>query len=119
MKQPNQMMIEELSNNYSRIPWMEYINNILSPILTLDINETIYVNEPKFLTNLENLILTTPKRVLANYALWRVVKHSINYLGNEIKNRQTQYETEAIGTTQSKPRFIKKIFLTSNNSDFY
>lgn len=97
--------IEKLSMNYPSIPWLEYINTILSPIAVLDQNVTIIVKKPKLMKNLENLLLDTPKRILANYALWRVVEYSTDYLGNKFRKRQNQFKADVTGLTELKPRF--------------
>lgn len=100
----NPMTIEDLSRVYPSIPWLIYLNRIMEPFVRLEPNEMINVKEPKFIAALEKLMRVTPKRVQANYALWRVVRDSVDYLDEEIRKRQLAYWTEVTGETEREPR---------------
>ena len=100
------MTVSELSVLYPSIPWLEYFNKLLSPILKIDPNELINVKEPKFIAGLEKILFLTPRRVLANYAIWRVVRDSVGYLDEEVRRRQLEYWTEVTGTIEREPRFV-------------
>ncbi|XP_018313637.1 LOW QUALITY PROTEIN: membrane metallo-endopeptidase-like 1 [Mycetomoellerius zeteki] len=104
----NPMTVNELSLAYSNIPWWEYFNTILAPQAQLTQDEIVIVNVPSYLKDFEQLISTTPKRVQANYALWRATAASISYLTDDIRKRQLKYTTELNGKTDSM--YVRKYF---------
>ena len=103
------MTVADLSRVYPSIPWLEYMNKILAPFVHVDEREVVNVKEPKFVTELERLLAVTPRRVQANYALWRVVRDSVDYLNEEIRKRQLAYWTEVTGETEREPRWVGAI----------
>merc|ERR1719184_619851 len=58
----NPMMIRDLHEYAPMVPWLEYINNILTPeILVVKDTERVIVDEPGYLRNLTILLQKTPK----------------------------------------------------------
>lgn len=76
----NCMDINELQRRYPNIPWTEYLNGLLAPHGQVKTNEAIVVEAPSYLKFFSVLISNTPKRVLANYISWRVLKDSTTSL---------------------------------------
>lgn len=58
----NPMTIKELSAKFTTIPWLQYINELLSPHVTVTEDEVVNVNSLKYLKAFEELMLTTDKR---------------------------------------------------------
>lgn len=56
------MIIGQLEEKYSFVPWVEYFNHILKPHATVDSNETITVASTVYLDDLEKLMGKTDKR---------------------------------------------------------
>jgi membrane metallo-endopeptidase-like protein 1 len=100
----NPMSVTELSRTYASIPWLEYLNEILAPLVHLETTEIINVKEPRFINELETLLRKTSKRTLANYAIWRIIRDSVEYLNEEIRKRQLIYWTEVTGETEREAR---------------
>lgn len=71
------MTIAELFQNFPSISWIEYFNKLTSANVTDD--ETIIVADLNYLTNLNNLLKETPKRVQANYLISKVLQY-VDYL---------------------------------------
>lgn len=111
----NPMTLDELSLAYPSVPWSEYFNTILAPQARLDRGETVIVSVPSYLKSFEHLISQTPKRVQANYALWRAVSSSVSYLTDDIQKRQLQYTTELSGKTEREPRWKECIDMVSGS----
>lgn len=109
------MTVNELSLAYSNIPWWEYFNTILAPQAQLTQDEIVIVNVPSYLKDFEQLISTTPKRVQANYALWRATAASISYLTDDIRKRQLKYTTELNGKTEREPRWKECVDIVSSS----
>ncbi|XP_043483736.1 neprilysin-2 isoform X2 [Leptopilina heterotoma] len=111
----NPMTIRQLQTNYPSISWKEYFNAILEPIITIGEDEVVIVNVPTFFKDFEKLMEQTPKRVQANYVMWRAVAATISYLNDDVRRRQLQYSTAVSGKTEREPRWKECIDLTSGN----
>ncbi|KAJ8668518.1 hypothetical protein QAD02_010181 [Eretmocerus hayati] len=111
----NPMTLYELSARFPSIPWTEYLDALLSPHASLQKNEIINLREPQFLANLEALLKDSPKKVQANYAIWRVVRDSVDYLDEEIRRRQLAYWTEVTGETEREPRWQECVGVVSSS----
>ncbi|KRT85835.1 Peptidase, partial [Oryctes borbonicus] len=111
----NAMTIKELQTRYQSIPWLEYINTLLAPDTVIANDETIIVSVPKYLTDFEALMSVIPKRVQANYMLWRAVASSVSYLTEELRNRQLQYHTIATGKTERVSRWKECIDIVAGS----
>jgi len=111
----NPITVNKLSLAYPSIPWWEYFNTILSPQAQLTQNEIVIVNVPSYLKDFEQLISITPKRVQANYALWRATAASISYLTDDIRKRQLKYTVELNGKTEREPRWKECVDIVSGS----
>lgn len=109
------MTIEVLSKTYSSIPWKEYFNTLLAPTVQVDENEVVIVSVPSYISSLEKLLDTVPKRVQANYAMWRAAAASVSYLTEDIRKRQLQYSTALSGKTEREPRWKECIDTVSGS----
>lgn len=56
------MTIREMQEQFPSIPWVEYINTLLAPDMTIDENEVVIVSVPNYIKDFEVLISKTPKR---------------------------------------------------------
>merc|ERR1712032_30506 len=94
----NTMTIKEASALYPELPWVQYINVILSPdrTVTVDEDEVVNVAVPKYIEEFGKLITTVPARTIANLIMWRNVKSSMSYLNEEAIQIQLAY-SKAIG----------------------
>lgn len=101
----NPMTIAELQQKFPKIPWLEYINRLLTPHWKVDLNEIAIVSVPKYISDLEVLLETTPKRVQANYVMWRVAGSSVAYLTENLRKRQLAYVTTLSGKTERESRW--------------
>ncbi|KOX75065.1 Membrane metallo-endopeptidase-like 1 [Melipona quadrifasciata] len=101
----NPMTVRELTKTYSSVPWKEYFNTLLAPSAQVDEEEVVIVSVPNYIASLEKLLAATPKRVQANYVMWRAAASSVSYLTDGIRNRQLQYSTALSGKTEREPRW--------------
>ncbi|XP_027847675.2 neprilysin-2-like isoform X2 [Aphis gossypii] len=108
----NPMKITDLQEKFPSIPWKEYLNKLLNP-LTIRYDDIIIVNSPKYLSDLEVLLCNTPKRVQANYVIWRFTSDSINFLTEELRKRQLEFFTELTGRTEREPRWKECVSISS------
>ncbi|XP_016921652.1 neprilysin-2 isoform X2 [Apis cerana] len=111
----NPMTVRELSKKYPSIPWKEYFNTLLAPKIQVDEEEIVIVSVPNYIASLEKLLAATPKRVQANYVMWRAAASSVSYLTDEIRKRQLQYSTALSGKTEREPRWKECIDTVSGS----
>ncbi|KAG0730217.1 Neprilysin-2 [Chionoecetes opilio] len=101
----NKMTIGELQKLVPEIPWLEYINRIISPFFIVKTDEAVIVNVPEYVKNLGKLLTRTPKRVIANYMMWRVTGASVGYLNEDARDIQLAYSKKLIGKETREPRW--------------
>merc|ERR1719249_543661 len=103
----NTMTIKEASSLYPELPWVEYINVILSPdrTVTVDENEVVNVAVPKYIEEFGKLITKVPARTIANLIMWRNVKSSMSYLTEEAIQIQLAYSKAITGKASKSPRW--------------
>ncbi|CAG4955091.1 unnamed protein product [Colias eurytheme] len=101
----NPMTIAQLQEKYPKIPWLSYVNRLLAPHIEVGLDEIVIVDVPKYFSDLEILLENTPKRVQANYVMWRVAGASVSYLTEELRRRQLAYVTALSGKTERESRW--------------
>lgn len=111
----NPYTLKELQVLFSYVPWVEYINTILPKSVRVDENEIVIVYVPSYFQNLEVLLKSTPKRVLANYVMWRATSASISYLTEDVRKRQLDYSAILNGQTQRESRWKECIDIVSSS----
>ena len=99
------MTLKELSKIYPSIPWKIFLNSLLKPIIKIGDDEIITVAVPSFFREFEILIKQTPKRIQANYLLWRAVYDDIDYSSDIVRNRKLQFTTVLTGEAQRQTRW--------------
>ncbi|XP_033212748.1 neprilysin-2-like [Belonocnema kinseyi] len=103
----NRMTVTDLSYNITSIPWQEYFNKLYSAIeskIVIDDDEPIIVGSTSFFQNFENLINNTPKRVQANYHIWRAVQDDLEYLSEKFRERQLEFTNMINGEKKTQDR---------------
>lgn len=98
---------------YPSIPWMDYINKLLPKDTQISQTEIVINSVPSYITELEKLLASTPKRTLANYVMWRAAGASVSYLTEELRNRQLTYGSILNGKTEREARWKECIDITS------
>ena len=109
------MTVKELAQRYPSIPWKNFFNAILSPILQIDDGEVIVMNVPIFFQEFEKLMKATPKRIQANYFMQRAVDENVNYLTDEIRSRKVKFLHEISGTATMAPRWAECFDMTTGS----
>jgi membrane metallo-endopeptidase-like protein 1 len=111
----NPMTIDELQRKFPSIPWAEYMNTLLAPDTQINHDEVVVVSVPKYLTDFEALISRTPKRVQANYIMWRAAASSVSYLNEALRKRQLEYTTVVTGRTERESRWKECIDISAGS----
>lgn len=103
----NPTSIQDLQSNYNFISWHDYLNGLMAPYAEVSPSEVVNVQAPEYLKNLADLIRKTPKRVLANYAFWRVIKQSAEYLNDRVQVAKREFDEVISGTGKKNPRWME------------
>lgn len=98
---------------YPYIPWVEYINALLPNGLRVDENEVINIRVPTFFEKLGKLLEQTPKKVIANYLMWRITAYSSKFLTEELRKRQLLYSSVLSGEQEQEPRWEHCVGITN------
>ncbi|KAK9500250.1 hypothetical protein O3M35_001543 [Rhynocoris fuscipes] len=101
----NKMSLQEVQQKFPTIPWKEYFTQILGPEITVQEDEPIMVIEPSYITALENILQQTPKRVQANYLMWRTISAIANYMPEKFRQRTLKYHTAISGSKERQARW--------------
>jgi len=102
----NPMMIKDLHKFAPMVPWLDYINNILTKdLLQVEETERVIVDEPGYLKNLTAILEKTEKRTIANYMFWRVARSSLGYFTEAARKIQLEYAKNVTGKKSSTPRW--------------
>ncbi|KAK6639892.1 hypothetical protein RUM43_008167 [Polyplax serrata] len=109
----NPMTISQMQNKFPSIPWLEYFNRLLPKHIQINSDEVVIVSVPTFIKQLEILLSRTPKRVLANYVIWRAVGASVSYLTEDLRSRQLKYSTALSGKETREARWKECIDIVS------
>lgn len=103
----NKMTVKDLSGNFTGFDWFSYITQIMNiPNKSIDISSTeeVIIRDPAYFTHLMK-ILSTDKRVLANYAIWIFIKKVGVYLPERFRLLIQEYDKAITGTTSARPRW--------------
>ncbi|XP_045472319.1 neprilysin-2-like isoform X1 [Harmonia axyridis] len=111
----NPMTVEELQRRFQSIPWLEYINTLLAPDTVITKDEVVVVSVPSYITDLEKILAITPKRVQANYIMWRAAASSVSYLTEALRRRQLEYTTVVSGKTERAPRWKECVDISAGS----
>ena len=104
----NPMMIRDLFSLDPATPWLEYINNLLTPsIMQVTENETVIVDVPRYVRDLGVLLAATPVRVQANYLMWRAAGSSLSYLSSAAQMVRLRFSRAVTGKASLPARWVK------------
>ncbi|KAJ8668515.1 hypothetical protein QAD02_010178 [Eretmocerus hayati] len=103
----NWTTLKELTNKYPSIPWMEHAQKFLQirPEEELNENYTVEIASPILFDQFAELLNKTPKRVLANYAIWRLIYDMIDHVGGKIQDVKLKYLRESLGIMEHPHRW--------------
>ncbi|XP_057334186.1 neprilysin-2-like [Microplitis mediator] len=74
------MSVKEMSEKWPRIDWIKFLNFPKASRLYITNDSIIFIKNHDYVTRLEELITETPKRVQANYAVWKTVQSVIPFV---------------------------------------
>jgi len=110
----NAMNISQLSSLAPNIPWLQYINRLLTKdLVQVDSSDTVIVDVPSYVQGLGALLDITPTRVQANYLMWRAAAASMSYLTDRALHVNLKFSEKVTGKTELPPRWRKCVSATT------
>lgn len=79
---------------------------MFSPYKVLKSNDTIILGGKKYFQKLNDILVKTPKRVLANFIYWRVIMQSIDFLSKPIRDAFGKFNSEMKGLKTNTLKWI-------------
>ncbi|XP_050444049.1 neprilysin-2-like [Adelges cooleyi] len=106
----------ELARNYPVVPWSEYVNRIVCGPGKLCVHDSheIMLNMPHYLTSLDIILKFTPKRVQANYLVWRAIASTVAFTNRRLRDRQQLLHEEWYGRPAREPRWTECVDIVSS-----
>ncbi|XP_057335096.1 neprilysin-2-like [Microplitis mediator] len=77
--------IEQLKTQCPTVEWDKFVEKTLMPFVDADEKPILTVRNSTALAGFAKLIESTPKRVQANYAVWKIIQYSVPYLTEEFR----------------------------------
>jgi len=103
----NKFAINEFSKTTSNLDWQK-----LLPLMKVTSQDTILVSSPKFFTDLNAAIGSTPVNDLKTYLQWNLLKSSAPYLSSEFVNANFAFNQAISGQKVQTPRWQRMSSLT-------
>ena len=111
----NTMPLAELQQRYPYMQWLEYIRNLMHTSMQINENDVVINMEPSFFEKFGEILAATPKRVIANYLMQRVVTYAGPFLTDEIRQRRVGYLSALSGVQSVEARWKECISITSSS----
>lgn len=101
----NKMLAKDLSSLAPNIDWQKYLSSLLQDEqLDLNVDEVI-VKVPSFIKSIDQLLINTEPKIIANYMMWRIVRHSMSGLTKRWRELAHSYSTVTTGRQIEEPRW--------------
>ena len=103
----NKFSVADFSKSTSNLNWKS-----LMPLMKVSGQDTVLVNSPKFFTELNGLLSSTPVNDLKTYLKWNVLKTSAPFLSSEFVNASFAFTQTLSGQKVQTPRWQRMSSLT-------
>lgn len=107
------MTIRELSNTVPQIDWKMYLSIVQNR--SVEKSETLVIFAVEYMEKLVELVEKTESEVIANYLLWRFVRHRINNLDDRFQETKQNFYNVLYGREQSPPRWKNCVGQVNSN----
>lgn len=109
----NRMSIEILHQIIPQIDWRRYLTIVLER--PINSTETVVIFAINYMQELVNLLSHTEPKTIANYALWRFVRHRVNNLDDRFQDAKQKFYYILFGREQSPPRWKNCVSQVNSN----
>ncbi|CAO1428955.1 unnamed protein product [Diamesa tonsa] len=107
------MSIEELYDEVPQIDWQRYLSIVQER--EVDPMENVIMFAMNYMRDLVTLMSNSKPETIANYVMWRFVRHRINNLDNRFQHAKQNFYMELFGREKSPPRWKNCVSQVNSN----
>nr|XP_031844410.1 neprilysin-4-like isoform X2 [Nomia melanderi] len=107
------MSIGELRSLVPQINWHRYLTIVLAR--PMNFSEPVVVYALQYIQDLVNLLSRTSPRTIANYLLWRFVRHRVNNLDDRFQDAKQKFYYILFGREQAPSRWKNCVAQVNSN----
>ncbi|OAD59770.1 Endothelin-converting enzyme 1 [Eufriesea mexicana] len=107
------MSIGELRTLVPQINWHRYLTIVLAR--PTNVSEPVVVYALQYIQDLVNLLSKTSPRTIANYLLWRFVRHRVNNLDDRFQDAKQKFYYILFGREQAPSRWKNCVAQVNSN----
>ncbi|KZS15003.1 Endothelin-converting enzyme 1 [Daphnia magna] len=108
----DQMTLVELEVRVPEIRWREYFNAFL-PNLIVEDSEPIVSYAMSYFEELGKLLMRTERRIVQNYALWRLIMELVPHLSEDYLEKRAEFRRVLTGVLSERNRWNQCIDYTN------
>jgi membrane metallo-endopeptidase-like protein 1 len=108
----DQMTLTELELRVPEIRWREYLNAFLPDLMVGD-SEAIVSYAMSYFKELGKLLMRTERRVVQNYALWRLIMELVPHLSEDYLEKRAEFRRVLTGVLSERNRWNQCIDYTN------
>ncbi|XP_063703572.1 neprilysin-4 [Culicoides brevitarsis] len=105
--------VESLMNEIPKINWQQYLKTVLGQDISL--NETVVMFATEYMKNLVALVEETEPRIVANYLMWRFIRHRVNNVDDRFNEAKQRFYFALFGREESPPRWKNCVNQVNSN----
>lgn len=106
----NKFAVADFSKTTSNLNWQS-----LLPLMKVNGQDTVLVSSPKFFTELNTVLSSTPVDDLKTYLQWNILKSSAAYLSSDFVNASFAFNQVLTGQKVQTPRWQRMSSLTDGS----
>ncbi|XP_076358911.1 neprilysin-1-like [Tachypleus tridentatus] len=107
----NKLTIQEMKNIVPKFSWLNYLNTVLP--IKVDELEPVVVYALPYFRQMDEILAETPRRVIHNYAIWRLVNDIIPYLSGEYAQKLSEFRRVLLGVSANRVRWSQCVDLVN------
>lgn len=107
------MTLNNLQEEIPEIDWIRYLTIVQERVI--DPEEKVIMFAKTYMKELVKLIDATDPATVANYLMWRFVRHRINNLDNQFLEAKQTFYLECFGREKSPPRWKSCVSQVNSN----
>lgn len=107
------LTLNELQDEIPEIDWIRYLTIVQDRVI--DPEEKVIMFAKTYMKDLVKLIDSTEPATVANYLIWRFVRHRINNLDNRFLEAKQTFYLECFGREKSPPRWKSCVSQVNSN----
>lgn len=107
--------VTELETFFPYVSWKDYIDKLLHPYAQIKPDESIGAYDVNYFYNISKLLNKTSSRAEANYAYWRLVAESAEFLNEEVRAAKSRLDDVISGSGNKKARWQQCVDRVNEN----